>query len=213
MRVMLVFLAALFMFVAFLPADTSAGVSFGVSADEDGLKSFYLAIGEHFQAPQEEVILVRQKRIPDEELPVVYFLARRADVKPRAIIDLRLGGKSWMDITLKYGLTAEIYYVELKEASGPPYGKAYGHYKHKNRKQWGEIRLADDDIVNFVNLKFISNHYGYSPDEVARMRENGSNFVTINSKVKKEKAAKAKNKQLAKEDDKSHKGKGKDKKK
>ena len=174
-----------------LPAASSAAdVSLGVSLDDDGLKSFYLAIGEHFKAPEREIVAVRKQRIPDEDLPVVFFLARRAGVKPQAIIDMRLGGKSWMDITVHFGLTAEAYYVEFKKDPGPPYGNAWGHYKHRKRQQWKEIRLTDVEVVNFVNLKFIAAHQGCSAEEVVRLRSSGKGFVDITAKIKKEKAAK-----------------------
>ena len=47
--------------------------------------------------------------------------------------------------------------------------------------------LADPDIVNLVNLRFLSEHYGHSPDEIIRMRSEGEGFAKINAKVKKAK--------------------------
>jgi hypothetical protein len=78
--------------------------------------------------------------------------------------------------------------VPLQRDPGPPYGKAYGYYKNKPRKDWGGIKLSDADVVNLVNLKFISGQYGYAPDEVAGMRSKGESFVGIHGKVKASKA-------------------------
>jgi hypothetical protein len=194
-------------------AQTSrADVNLGVSIDEDGVKGFYLAIGEHYQVPEKEVVVIKKRNVPDEELPVIFFLARRCEVAPEVIIKLRLGGKSFMDICLQYGLTAELFYVPMQRTPGPPYGKAWGHFKKTKKKDWGTIRLSDVDIVNFVNLRFISNHYGYSPDEVAKMRADGASFVKINGQVKKAKAHK--NKLAESEPEKSGpKGKGNGKRK
>jgi len=161
-----------------------AEVQIGVTADNGGIKEFYLAIGEQYRAPEKEIIVVRDRGIPDDDIPVVYFIARKANVVPQVIIDMRLGGMSWMDISLHYGLTAAIYYVDIKGQPGPPYGKAYGYYRNKPRKEWREIRLADSDIVNLVNLRFISDRYGYSPDEIIKMRSQGESFVKINGHVK-----------------------------
>jgi hypothetical protein len=136
--------------------------------------------------------VVRERHIPDEELPVVFFLARRARVAPDVIVTLRLGGKSWMEITHHYGLGADIFYVPVKNVSGPPYGKAYGYYKNKPRKEWKHIKLADDDVLNLVNLKFISSYYGYAPEDVIKMRSSGKSFRTINKDIK---ANKGKNSQ------------------
>ncbi len=205
-------LISLLMFLGGSIDSVRADVNIGIKADESGIKEFYLAIGDHYKAPEKEVVLVRKRGIPDDDLPVVFFLSKRAGVSPGVIIDLHLGGKSWMDITFHYGLTAEIYYVEVKEAKGPPYGKAYGHFKKKPKKGWKTIKLVDADIVNFVNLRFLSEHYGYSPDEIIRMRSEGASFVSINSKVKKAKIN-AKAKQKAKTSAKKQKARAKGKKK
>lgn len=185
---------------------------FGLQVDDEGRKSFYLAVSSHYQVPEKEIVVVRERRVPDEEMPVVFFLASRLNVSPKTIIDLRLGGKSWMDITFQYGKTAEIFYVPVENVSGPPYGHAYGHFKKRSKNKWNEIRLSDDDIVNFVNLKFISDHYGWTPDEVVKMRQNGKDFVDINHEVKQKKSGK-KTQAKADTDQRPGKGKGKNKKK
>jgi hypothetical protein len=153
-------------------------------------------------------------KIPDDEMPIVFFLANRASVNPDVIVKMRLGGKSWMDITLHYGLTAEVFYVPVKSNPGPPYGKAYGHFKNRNKADWKSIRLSDTDILNFVNLRFMSNHYGYTPDEVIKLRASGGSFVDINAKIKKNKAQKkAAKKAVAQKSNDKTKGKSKGKKK
>ena len=164
-----------------------AGVQVSVSADQDGVKSFYLAIGEQYRVPEREVVVVRERRIPDDELPVVFFLARHAEVQPDVIVTMRLGGQSWMDIALHYHLSPEIFYVNFDRDPGPPYGRAWGHFKKHKRSEWKEIRLEDDDIVNLVDLKFVSERYGCTPIEVVKMRERESSFVVIHREVKAEK--------------------------
>ena len=53
-------IAVLAVFAAILIAPQSqAGVSIGLSADEDGIKSFHLAIGEHYGVKEKEVVVVR----------------------------------------------------------------------------------------------------------------------------------------------------------
>ena len=158
---------------------------------EDGrVSSFYLAVGNHYQVPDKDIIVVKKRNISDDELTVVFYLARKAKVTPGIIVDLRSNGMTWMEITSRYNLTAEIFYVAIDNASGPPYGKAHGHFKKRNRKEWGSIKLSDIDIVNLVNLKFVSGRYDLSPDVVVKMREQGQSFIAINDKIHKSKAAK-----------------------
>jgi hypothetical protein len=170
-----------------LISSANAGFDFGISVGDEGVKGFYLSIGDYYKVPQKEVLIIKEKRIPDEEIPVVLFLAKKAQVTPKTIIDLRIGGKTWMEISIHFGLSPEIFYVPVKEVKGPPYGKAYGHFKKRSKKDWKSVTLGDDDVINLVNLKFTSEYYSFSPEEIIRMREKGEDFVKINNKIKKSK--------------------------
>ncbi|MBU4321448.1 MAG: hypothetical protein L6246_06070 [Thermodesulfovibrionales bacterium] len=207
MRILVIFLTLIVLSLGSLIPQAKASVDIGVSIGDEGLRGFYLAVGDYYRVPQREVVIIRERGMPYEELPVVYFIAGRARVAPEIIVNLRLGGMSWMDITLRYGLSPEIFYVPVRV--GPPYGKAYGYYMNKPKKEWKKIVFKDSDIINLVNLKFTSEHYKYSPNEVIKMREKGKNFVVINDEIKKgKKEHKVKDKRQEKE---KHKGKGKDK--
>lgn len=167
-------------------------VNIGLSANEDGVKGFYLSIGNHYNVPEKEVVVVRERNVPDDELPVVFFLARHTGVAPSVIVKMRLDGQSWMDITLHYDLSPKLYYVAFSKDPGPPYGKAWGRFKNQKKDRWKEIRLTDDEIVVCVNTKFLCERYGYSPDEVVGLRHKGDNWVSFNSSVKHHKEAKNK---------------------
>ena len=143
---------------------------------------FHVAVSNYYHVPEREVIVVRERRIPDDELPVVFFIAQRAHVPTAQIVDMRLRGGSWWDISVRYGLGAEAYYVPVVVRSGPPYGRAYGHYK-KPRNQWNTIVLTDADIVNLVELRFISEHYHVAPEHVVELRERDVDFVEIHADV------------------------------
>ena len=161
-----------------LAVSAQAQVSAGINITDEGVKNFYLAVGQAYNVPEKEVVVVHERRIPDEEIPVVFFLARRAHARPEAIMDMRLAGRSWMDITLHYHLRPSIFYVELNGDPGPAYGRAYGYWKHP-RREWSKIRLDDDDVVKMVNLQFVSTHYRVRPEEVVRLRGEHDNFVKI----------------------------------
>lgn len=143
--------------------------------------NFAFAVGNYYRVPERSVVVIRERRIPDYELPVVFFLAQRARVSPGTIVDLRLGGKRWIDIAVRYGLSPEMFYVPLAIEPGPPYGKAYGHYKNKKHDQWRAIVLDDDDIVNFVNLRFLSEYHHRPAEEIVRLRGGGTNFAAIHT--------------------------------
>jgi len=182
----------------FSPASAETQWSVGLSMGNEGIRNFNLSIGEYYRVPEREVTVVRERGFRDEEVPVVFFLASRARVAPGVIIDLRSKGLSWTDITLRFGLSPEIYYVPVKVVKpGPPYGKAYGHYKRHPKHEWKKVALADDDVVNMVNLRFISERHGYPPETVMKMRAEGKNFPAIHEAIYKE----GKDRRVKKKDD------------
>ena len=178
------------LFFAPMALRSQSHVNAGVSMGPEGVQGFYFAIGQYYHVPEREVIVVHERQIPDEEVPVVFFIARKAHVAPSAVMDLRLAGKSWWDITIHYGLGPEIFYVPVEVDPGPPYGRAYGYYKHHPRKQWRSVVLTDPEVIDFVNLRFTSDHYGYRPEEVIRMRSGGRSFVDIHDEIRKDKGDK-----------------------
>lgn len=184
-KIIILLIAAMFLMPA---ASVSAqSVSTGISISNGELQSFYLAVGDYYRVPESRVAYVKQHyRVHDEELPVVFFLASRAHVDPQVIIDLRYRQRmSWLNITFHYGLTPEIYYVPVQRV-GPPYGNAYGHYK-KHGKDYRKVRLADSDVINLVNLRFMSEYYGVAAEVVMDRRGKGERFVAMNDRYYKEK--------------------------
>jgi hypothetical protein len=158
-----------------------AQTAFSVSAQ---IGDFHVAVANYYRVPEREVIVIRERRIPDEELPVVLFIAQQARVAPARIIDFRLRGDSWWDISLRFGLGPEVYYVPVAVTPGPPYGRAYGHYKKKKRTEWRTIVLTDADVVNLVELRFLSEHYHIAPERIIEMRGRDRDFVAIHTEVR-----------------------------
>jgi hypothetical protein len=166
--------------VPFCRADVTVGATIG----DDGLKEFHLAIGKQYNYPEKQVVVIREKNIPEDELPVVFFIARRAQVTPMTIVKLRQAGQTWWEISLHYGLSPDIFFIPVHTDPGPPYGRAYGYYKDRDKHHWKNVRLEDADIINLVNLRFICERYQWPPDEVIKLRAKGDDFVRIHTDVK-----------------------------
>ena len=165
-------------------------IDLGISVSDGRLQSFYLAIGDYYGVQPRYVVDIRDRyRCPDDELPVVFFLATRARVESAAIISLRLKKMSWLDIAFHFRLTPDIFFVPLApERIGPPYGKAYGYYrKYGPARDWKKIVLTDREVVDLVNLRFMSEHHKMAPEAVIAMRGQESKFFVINEEIKKEK--------------------------
>jgi hypothetical protein len=177
-------LMGLFFFILAVPT-SAQDVSTGISIADGELRSFYLAIGDYYRVAEPRIVHVKKHyRMRDEELPVVFFLASCAHVEPDVIIDLRFRQRmSWLNITFHFGLTPEIYYVPVQRV-GPPYGKAYGHYK-KHPHDYKKVVLVDEDVVNLVNLRFISDYHHVAPEMVMDLRGQGKKFVVVNEEIRK----------------------------
>lgn len=162
----------------------AADVGFQISI---GAPGFYLSVGNFFGYPEREVIVIRERGIPDDELPVVFFISHHAHVPPEVIIELRvLRGWTWSRICAYYRIPPVVFYIPV-EVYERPYGPYYRHYHHyRHPKDWERIRLTDHMIVNQVNLIFISKYYNYPPERVIRMREEGASFANIERKVYRE---------------------------
>jgi len=180
MKKALVVLAFLFLATPLWAADVGFNITIGAPG-------FYLSVGNFFGYPEREVIVIHQRGIPDNDLPVVFFISRHAHVAPEVIIDLRVRrGWSWSRICAYYRIPPAVFYIPV-DRYGPPYGHGYGHYRrYPHRRDWDRIRLTDAIIINQVNLIFISKYYDYPPERVIRMRELGSSFGTIERRVYRE---------------------------
>jgi len=172
-------LACLVLALILTTRSASAQTAVSVSAH---IGNFHVAVANYYHVPEREVIVIRERRISDDELPVVLFVAQRARVAPARVIALRESGRSWWDISVHFGLGPEVYYVPVTVVSGPPYGRAYGHYK-KSRKHWNTIVLSDDDVVNLVQLRFLTEHYGIAPERVIESRGRHRDFVMVHSEI------------------------------
>lgn len=159
------------------------------SYNGDNTNTYYSDIGQYYHLSPQDVTTIHDRRVPNDELPVVFFIAQRAHVEPSTVADLRMRGTSWMDISNQYGLTPEVFYVPVSgEVTGGPYEQVYTYYKDKPRTEWNTIRLSDDDVINVVNLRFLSEYSGLDTPTIMKMRSEGKDFIEINqsAKMKKE---------------------------
>lgn len=163
-----------------------AQVDLGLAVSDGRLRSFYIAVGDHFRVAPRAVLDLRTRyRLLDDELPVIYFLAARANVGPQVVVDVRLGKRSWFEVAVHLGLSPEIFFVAVhQERIGPPYGNAYGYYrKHGTAGEWRKIVLTDREVIDLVNLRFLSEYHGLAPDEIMVLRGRHTSFVRIHDEI------------------------------
>lgn len=129
------------------------------------------AMSLYYGKPKPEILVIRES-VPVDEIPVVLFIASKVNVAPDVIVSLRLDGKSWMAIVSLYHLSPAVFYVPVTTVvTGPPFGRAYGYYKNKPKSKWNTIVMSDADVINLVNLRFVSQYYKVPPEKVITLRQ------------------------------------------
>lgn len=145
----------------------NAQVQAGAVFSGDGLRNFYFSIGNYYHVPEREVVIVRERALPPDEVPVVFYTARQCHLEPTVVVDFRRRGLSWADIAIRCHQSPEIYYFR----GGPPYGKAYGYWKNHPPR--------DAEVIEAVNVHFLSEYHGVSPDAIRAERSRGPNYVFV----------------------------------
>ncbi len=139
--------------------------------------SFHTALKDYFKVSEQQIYSCQQSGIQDEELPVVFFIAQRANVDPDAVVVVHSSGLNWMQVAAHFHLNPWIFFIPIQgDLKNTPYARGYSYYQ--SRKQ--RVDLTDNEIINFVNLKFISEHYDRAPQEIVQMRTAGKSFWDIN---------------------------------
>jgi hypothetical protein len=82
-------LLGLFLLAALALAATVQAES-SVADKAESKSDFYSALADHYRLPDSVVRAIHERRIPDDELAVVFFLAGQAAIQPEDVTDLRL---------------------------------------------------------------------------------------------------------------------------
>ncbi len=97
------------------------------------------------------------------ELPVALFLAAESGRPLYNIVRKRANGHSWEAIFAKLGVSMDVLFRGVHKDPGPPYGKAWGHWK----KRSGPLHLSDSDIGVWVEIQIGHRIAGVSPYDLA----------------------------------------------
>ncbi len=142
--------------------------------------SYYAGLENYFRLTKSDLADNLGHGAAEEEVPVALFIARRTGLDPDSVWSVHDSGLTWMQVAWHFKLNPWIFYTPLpqKTVEKTPYEKAYGLYFSRKDK----VNLSDADLVNLVNLKFISEQYNCPPEEVVRSRADGKSFREINDR-------------------------------
>lgn len=139
---------------------SASNFALGISGSDQGINGFSLSIGNYFGVAPQEVRDV-EYYVPREQMSVVYFLANESHRDARYITDLRRGGLSWWNISMRLGLDPYILY-------------------RAQNSRYKRHHMRDAEIADYVNVRFLSDYHHVSRDEIIRRRHEGERYERIN---------------------------------
>lgn len=140
-----------------LDVDLGAKVKLGDDVD------VYLGISSHYFGHDRATLDRHAARYKQpEDLAVALFIGKRSGRSADIIFSLRSSGLSWFEVSARVGLPVDIWFVEVGRDPGPPYGKAYGHWKKHRRDKGYKFVLSDAEARNLVSVRVIHEYYGVS---------------------------------------------------
>jgi len=150
-------------------------IDFGAAVNVGDDASIYLAVSSRYYDRDAGDMGRWERRCggPDD-LAVAMFICRRSHATPGQVIALRVEGLDWWAIGVRFGVPVDAWFVPVQRDPGPPYGKAYGHWR---QRRWGDddrpFSLSDDDARNLVAVRFLHEYYGVSVEAAMEWRSSG----------------------------------------
>ena len=119
-----------------------------------------------------------QCRNPDD-LAVLLFLARHSGRPPAQLLALRNDGLSWWQIGLRLDVPMDVWFVSMSRDPGPPYGKAYGHWRKHQRDRRHTFVLSDREARDFVAVRMLHEYYRVDVPTAMKWRASGRDLRTL----------------------------------
>jgi len=153
-------------------ASTTFDVAVGMNVNED--TRIFLNVTNQVWRPAVSGAFIHECRYPADDFPVVAFLAYHSHRQPGFILQLRSEGYPWYEIFYRLHVDPSVLFVGIDRDPGPPYGKAWGHWRKSHRARTHQrLRFSDRDVVGLVKVQTISRHFGASPLDVIRAHHQG----------------------------------------
>jgi len=159
-------------------AALNVNLDFLWNPDPDNETQVYLHVANTAWAPPRDQVRAVYPRMkaPETDYPVLLFIASEARVSLVAVWDLRSKGLPWAQVMVKLGVPPERIFVEMPRDPGPPYGKAYGHWKNHQK---GEVVVTDDDVFYWTNIRSMARYFHVEPATVVEWRGSGRTWKTV----------------------------------
>jgi hypothetical protein len=147
-------------------------VAVGMNLNED--TRIFLNVTNQTWRPPVAATFIQGCADPEDDFPVIAFLAYHSHRSPSFVLNLRREGYGWSDIFFQLNVQPSVLFVGIDRDPGPPYGKAWGYWKkHYRPGTRTRYRIPDRDIVGLVKVQTASRHFGASPFAIIDAQRDG----------------------------------------
>jgi hypothetical protein len=171
---------ALGFLIAAPAARAGADISFGVHAPLGDDGNLFFSISSRYFDREPQVVNDWGRRFSNpDDLAVFLHVCAQSRLAPEVVYRYRRSGLSWYDVGVRAGLPAEVWYVPVERAPGPPYGNAYGYRRNHERDPRRTARLNDRQVRDLVSVRMAHEYYGVSPEVARNWRRGGCDVRTM----------------------------------
>ena len=184
-RIAWIFIVALAL-VLLAPARAAAGTTFDVDVlwtpDPDSDTQVFLhATNVAYPLPRPQVAPVfRELRNPYDDYPVLAFIAFHGHVDIGTVWAFRRNEHSWFQCMLHFGVRPDALFVALPHDPGPPYGKAYGHWRKHGDKMKPKM-VRDEDVRFWVRTRTAARFARVTPSQAWEWHQQGRAYERVTS--------------------------------
>jgi hypothetical protein len=153
-------------------AEVAFDVAVGLHVNDD--TRIFLNVTNQTWRPTVPTTVIRQCRYPEDDFPVIAFLAFHSRRSPSFIISLRNDGYAWSEIFFRLNVSPSVLFVGIDRDPGPPYGRAWSYWKKHHRPGAKmRYRISDRDVIGLIKVQTASRHFGVSPLRVIEAHRKG----------------------------------------
>jgi len=155
-------------------------IDFGANVNVNDHTNLFFSISSRYYDRDRATVSSFGARFGDpDDLSVALFINRYCGRSLDEILVLRRQGLSWWDVSVRYRVPLDVWFVPVARDPGPPYGKAYGHWRKHERDRNAVVVLRDPDIRNLVAVRMIHDYYGVPVETAMEWRASGRKVHTV----------------------------------
>ena len=91
------------------------------------------------------------------------FMASACETEAEEIAASRAKGDSWAAIIKAHEVKpGDLYFMISGKIESPCFAPIFAKFDSTSQDKWDNLIFEDDEIIDIVNLRFVSRHYDYS---------------------------------------------------